>query len=68
MNLADSERKIMVSHTLVKDVMMGLGEETEYYIVKSSDSEPLNIGLGKRHITQGPLVDSNPFPRTKIKA
>jgi hypothetical protein len=39
----------MVSHTLVKDVLMELGDETEYYTVKLSVSEPLDIGLGKRH-------------------
>jgi len=40
----------MVSHTLVKDVLMELGEETEYYTVKSGDSEPLDIRLRKRHM------------------
>jgi len=39
----------MVSDALVKDVLMELGDETEYYNVKSGDSEPLDIRLGKRH-------------------
>jgi len=51
----------MVNHILVKDVLMELGEETEYYIVKSGDSEPL---LRKRHTVLGLCAGSNPTPRT----
>jgi hypothetical protein len=46
----------MANHTSVKEVLMELGDETEYYTVKSGDSEPLDIRLGKRHITYRPDV------------
>lgn len=45
----------MVSHALVKDGSMELGDKTEYYTRKSGDSEPLDIRLGKKHITYRPL-------------
>jgi hypothetical protein len=45
----------MASHALVKDMLMKLGDATEYYTVKSDDSESWDIRLGKRHITYRPL-------------
>jgi len=53
----------MVSHTLVKDVLMELGEETEYYTIKSGD---LNLWISdlKRDIKRiGLSVGSNPTPQ-----
>lgn len=41
----------MASHTAVKKALMELGESTERYKAKSGDSEPLDVRLGKRHIT-----------------
>jgi len=35
-SFADSKRKIMVSHTLVKDVLIELEDKTEYYTIKST--------------------------------
>ena len=57
----------MVSHTLVKDVLMELGDETEYYTVNSGNSEPLDIRLGKRYITYWPLRGFKPHPPHYLK-
>jgi len=46
----------MTGHSTVKQILLELGEESEKYIAKSGDSEPLDIRLGKRHITYQPDV------------
>jgi hypothetical protein len=45
---------------------MELGDETEYYTVKLSVSEPLDIRLGKRQITYRPLRGFKPHPSGTI--
>jgi hypothetical protein len=51
---------------LVKDVLMELGDETEYYSIKSAILNLLDIRLGKRHQRIGLFVGSNHTPRTKL--
>jgi len=48
----------MVSNTLVKDVLMELGDKTEYYTIESDNSKTLDIRLEKRSfdITYGVKV------------
>jgi hypothetical protein len=45
---------------------MELGDETEYYTIKSAILNLLDIRLGKRHQRIGLSVGSNHTPRTKL--